>query len=276
VIALRTPAAAKINLALVVGPRRPDGLHELASVVQRVDLCDRLELVPGERFAVTGFAGDTLVTAALRELARVAEVEPSWRVELRKSIPVGAGLGGGSADAAAALVLANRTLQTPLDAAELAHVAASIGSDVPFFLAPGPKLVGGAGELLTPLELPQDFWVLLVRDPKERKESTGAVYARFDELDGPTGFATRRLQLAEALAAVRRPRDLASLPPNDLARAAGGAPLAQRLLAAGAFRADLSGAGPTTYGLFHHRTDAESAAAALPRGVRGKIVAPVW
>jgi 4-diphosphocytidyl-2-C-methyl-D-erythritol kinase len=272
----RASVAAKINLALVVGPRRSDGLHELVSVVQRIDLCDRLELAPGGSLRVLGFAEDTLVAAALTELAAAARVEPSWEVRLTKQIPVGAGLGGGSADAAAALALANRTLATPLDREQLLRMAASIGSDVPFFLEPGPKLVEGAGERLTPLELPQDFWVLLARDPRETKASTGAIYARFDELDGPAGFEGRRAQLASALARVRRPRDLADLPANDLGRCSGDASLRQLLLAAGAFRADLSGAGPVTYGLFHHRAQAEAAAASLPRGTRAKIVAPVW
>jgi 4-diphosphocytidyl-2-C-methyl-D-erythritol kinase len=274
-VTLRTSAAAKVNLALVVGPRRGE-LHELASVVQRIDLCDRIELEPDRPFAVEGFAEDTLVSAALTGLAQTAGVEPRWHVALDKEIPVGAGLGGGSADAAAALTLANRTLRAPLALEQLVRLAASIGSDVPFFLEPGPKLVEGTGERLTHLELPQDFWVLLVRDPAVAKQSTGAVYARFDELGGPSGFAERRARLAEALAAVRRPRDLAQLPPNDLARAAGGTELAERLLALGAFRADLSGAGPTVYGLFHHRADAERAASRLPPRLRRRIVAPVW
>jgi 4-diphosphocytidyl-2C-methyl-D-erythritol kinase len=82
--------------------------------------------------------------------------------------------------------------------------------------------------------------------------------------------------LLDALAAVRRPRDLAALPPNDLTEAAGGAPLAAELLAAGAFRADLSGAGPAVYGLFHHRRDAVEAERRLGRRVRTWIAAAVW
>lgn len=272
---LRASAAAKINLSLVVGPRREDGLHELVSVVQRVDLSDRLELEPDRPLEVIGFAEDTLVRQALAALAAVTGAEPRWRVRLEKRIPVAAGLGGGSADAATALVLANRTLASPLEPERLLEIAASVGSDVPFFLEPGPKVVEGVGELLHPIELPQDFWVVLARDPSDEKLSTGTVYGRFDALNGADGFAERRSALQRALASVRRPRDLARLPPNDLAAAAP-SELPERLLRAGAFRADVTGAGPTSYGLFHHRTQAEVATRRMGPGVNAVVVAPVW
>ena len=105
----RAPAAAKINLALVVGPPRDDGKHEVLTVLQRIDLVDRIQLEEASELLVEGFAGDTLVGDALEELARVAEVEPRWRVRIEKRIPVAAGLGGGSSDAATALRLANET-----------------------------------------------------------------------------------------------------------------------------------------------------------------------
>ena len=108
------PAAAKINLALVVGGRRPDGLHEVATVMQRVDICDRVEVERAAATAVEGYREDTIVRAALERLAAETAAEGGWRVRLRKGIPVAAGLGGGSADAAAALVLANAMLAEPL------------------------------------------------------------------------------------------------------------------------------------------------------------------
>ena len=272
----RAVAAAKINLALVVGERRPDGLHEVASVMQRVDVCDRIELDRAHGLTVEGFEDDTIVARALEGLAGEAGIEPAWRVRITKEIPVAAGLGGGSADAAAALKLANAVLERPLDAARLHALAAELGADVPFFLEPGPKLAEGAGERLTPLDLPQDFWVLLGLPRGAAKGSTGSVYVRFDELGGGPGLAERKAALLDGLAAVRRPRDLAGLPGNDLAEAAGGAPLADELRAAGAFRADVSGAGPAVYGLFHRREDARSAARAVGRRARTWVVAPVW
>jgi 4-diphosphocytidyl-2-C-methyl-D-erythritol kinase len=272
----RGTAAAKINLALVVGERRADGLHEVATVLQRIDVCDRLELSEAPGLAVEGFAEDTLVRAALERLAETARTAPTWRVRIGKEIPVTAGLGGGSADAAAALRLANETLPSPLPLERLHGLAVTLGADVPFFLEPGPKLAQSAGERLTALDLPQDYWVLIAFPRGARKGSTREIYERFDRLGGPTGFAERRQALLEALARTTRPRHFAAFPPNDLAQAAGETTLAADLRAAGAFRADLSGAGPAVFGLFHRLEPARQAAASLRRAARTWVAAPVW
>lgn len=275
-VPLRCSAAAKINLALVVGPRRHDGLHELASVMQRIDLCDELTLEPGDGLEVVGFADDSLVASALERLAAAAGVPAGWRARLSKRIPVAAGLGGGSADAAAALTLANRTLRKPLEPGRLLELAAGLGSDVPFFLEPGPKLVEGVGERLQPLQLPQDYWVLIALPAGNTKTSTAAVYRRFDELGGGPGFAERRAQLLDVVGSCERAEDLASLPSNDLAPAAAASALPEALADAGAFRAEVSGAGPAVYGLFLERGRARAAGASLPAGTRTWVVAPVW
>ncbi|HEV3478391.1 MAG TPA: hypothetical protein VG144_02970 [Gaiellaceae bacterium] len=221
---------------------------------------------------MTGFPADTLVRRALELLAESAGVSPRWRVAIDKRIPVAAGLGGGSSDAATALRLANRTLARPLSAEALHAVAAAVGSDVPFFLADGPQLGSGDGTVLEPAPIPQDFWVVLVLPRGERKASTGAVYERFDARSGADGYDRRREALREVLVAVDRPRDLASLPANDLAAS----PLAEQLRAAGAFRADVTGAGPAVYGLFSRRPDAELARRSLARFGRTWITVPAW
>lgn len=269
---MRAPAAAKINLALVVGPIRDDGKHEVLTVLQRIDLVDRIELDNASTLQVEGFPDDTLVRSALEELARTAELEPRWRVRIKKEIPVAAGLGGGSSDAATALRLANATLPEPLGNGELARIAARIGADVPFFLVDGPQLGRGNGSELEALDLPQDFWVLVLVPRDAAKTSTGDVYAAFDHRHGPAGFAERRQLLLDRLAEVQRPRDLTSLPPNDLASS----PLTDAILAAGAFRADVSGAGPGLYGLFHQRRDAEAARRKLRRLGESWVTAPAW
>jgi 4-diphosphocytidyl-2-C-methyl-D-erythritol kinase len=271
----RAPAAAKINLALVVGPRREDGLHDVASVLQRIDLCDSLTVEPAAKLIVDGYRKDTLVRSALAKLGAASGAGP-WRVRLQKRIPLAAGLGGGSADAAAALVLANRTLDTPLAEEELSAIAGEVGADVPFFLTPGPKLAEGAGERLRPVDLPQDYWILIVLPRLARKTSTADVYRRFDELGAENGFEERRRALLDALAELRRPRDFARFPRNDLAPAAGRSPLVEELSRRGAFRADVSGAGPAVYGLFHHRAQALAAARGLRARARTWVVAPVW
>ena len=244
----RAPATAKLNLALVVGPARPDGKHEVVTALQRLALCDRVRVEPAQRLAVRGFAEDTLVGDALRRLAAEAGVEANWEATIDKKLPVAAGLGGGSSDAATALRLANATLPEPLPPERLHALAAGLGADVPFFLAQGPQLGTGDGSELAPLDLPQDYWVLLVLPDGVEKASTRAVYDDFDARGGEEGFDERRTALLEALAGTRRQRDLAALPRNDLAHS----PFAAELEGRGAFRADVTGGGPVVYGLFLH------------------------
>jgi 4-diphosphocytidyl-2-C-methyl-D-erythritol kinase len=245
-------AHAKLNLALVVGPGRSDGKHEVVTVLQRIDLCDEVTLEPAPGLAVEGFADDTIVRAALESVAAAAGVEPRWRARIDKRIPVAAGLGGGSSDAAAALQLANERLPVPLPAEQLHELAAALGADVPFFLASGPQLGTGDGSTLEPVELPADFFVCLLLPRDAVKESTAAVYARFT---GAAGFGERGAALRAALAT----GELERLPANDLASS----PLAAELKARGAFRSDVSGAGPIVYGLFAAQADAERAAREL-------------
>jgi 4-diphosphocytidyl-2-C-methyl-D-erythritol kinase len=269
---MRAPAPAKINLALVVGPLRDDGKHELVTIYQRVGMSDRIEVTPAAQLKVDGFPGDTLVRGALEALAERAGVEPRWHARIEKRLPVAAGVGGGSSDAATALRLANATLTEPLAPEDLHDLAARLGADVPFFLHEGPQLGTGDGTTLAPLDIPQDFWVLLVLPRYAEKESTASVYKAFDERKGSQGWEERRDALLAALEAVRRPRDLAALPLNDLASSS----ITDELLALGAFRADVSGAGPSVYGLFHHKRDAEAAKRSLKRPGGTWITPPAW
>jgi 4-diphosphocytidyl-2-C-methyl-D-erythritol kinase len=268
----RLPAPAKLNLALVVGPRGPDGKHELVTVLQRVDLADRVSIERADGLRVDGFADDTLVRSALELLAEAAGVDPGWTARIEKQIPIAAGLGGGSSDAATALRLANETLERPLSLDALCALAAALGADVPFFLRPGPQLGEGDGTELSSLELPQDYWVVLCLSEGMHKLSTGAVYDAFDARGGEAGFDRRRAALLTALERVRRPRNLASLPPNDLASS----PLVGELLESGAFRADVSGAGPAVYGLFEHQRTARAAEGSLRHKARTWICVPAW
>jgi 4-diphosphocytidyl-2-C-methyl-D-erythritol kinase len=266
-------AFAKINLGLVVGPVRSDGKHEVVTVLQAVDLHDtvELELAPAAGFHLEGFDDDTIVRSALTSYAELTGAEPGWRVRIVKRIPVAAGLGGGSSDAAAALRLANELAESPLGQQELRAVAARVGSDVPFFLEDGAQLATEDGSELEPLALPLDYWVVLVLHPGERKESTAAVYERFDDRAGAVGFDARREAFLDSCRRVERATDLALLPRNDLASSALAAELEDR----GAFRADVSGAGPAVYGLFESRTAAETAWQELGAESATWLVAPI-
>jgi 4-diphosphocytidyl-2-C-methyl-D-erythritol kinase len=265
-------APAKINLALVVGPRRDDGKHELVTVYERIDLSDTLTLGRSEKLHVDGFSDETLVGMALELVARAARVEPAWRVVLEKRIPVAAGLAGGSSDAAAALRLANATLSEPMSAAALHELAVKLGADVPFFLRPGPQLGEGDGTRLSAVQLPRDYCVLVVLPEGAAKPSTKAVYDGFDDRGGAGGFRERRATLLERLSRVQAAADLAGLPGNDLASS----PLAQEIERLGAFRADVSGAGPAVYGLFATETEARRAASMLAVSGRTWVAFPTW
>jgi 4-diphosphocytidyl-2-C-methyl-D-erythritol kinase len=264
-------AFAKINLGLVVGPLRDDGKHEVVTVLQRVDLHDDVTLEPADELAVEGFPDDTLVRTSLERLARDAGVEPRWRARIEKRIPVASGLGGGSADAAVALSMANALLARPLSADGLLALAAEIGADVPFFLCDGPRLATGAGAELTPVALPSGYHVVLLVPRDEAKASTAAVYASFDARDGARGFDRRARDFQTALASIDEPRDLAALPLNDLASSR----FVSEIRDTGAFRADVSGAGPAAYGLFEAENDAISAAEALERFGWTSVTRPV-
>ena len=267
----RALAFAKINLGLVVGPVRSRGKHEIVTVLQRVDVHDDIEIEPADALAVDGFAKDTIVRSALEALAAAARVEPRWRVRIEKRIPVAAGLGGGSSDAAAALRLANAELREPLDERALHEVAADIGADVPFFLRAGAQVASGDGTELTAIELPLDYHVVLIVPHAETKLSTAAVYDAFDERSGADGFPERAAAFHRALESIAGARDLARLPANDLASSA----ISRELLVAGAFRADVSGAGPVVYGLFDQVDDAVKAASRLADTGRTVVTRPL-
>jgi 4-diphosphocytidyl-2-C-methyl-D-erythritol kinase len=266
----RAPAAAKINLSLVVGPVRADGKHEVATVYQRVALSDRIAVERSPEMRVAGFAEDTLVRRALERMSD--RNGGSFAARIQKRIPVAAGLGGGSSDAATALRLANALRAEPYPVDRLRAFACELGADVPYFLEEGPQLGTGDGTELESLELPQDYWILLVLPRRVAKSSTESVYADFDARGGERGYEKRRAALLAALARVKRPRDLAALPTNDLASS----PLAAELAALGAFRADVTGAGPTVYGLFLHGHQARAAQKRISPEGRTWLTTPAW
>ena len=196
-------APAKLNLALVVGPPRPDGKHEVVSVMERVSLHDTISVRPATATGVSGFDGDTLVAAALDAIAQHDGAHFEARIE--KRIPVAA---------EAALRLANELLDRPLDAESLHRVAASLGADVPFFLTEDAQLATDDGTTLVPVTLPRDYVVLLALPDGIAKTSTRDVYEAFDARRGDDGYPGRRAQLLGNIGELRVPGDLARLPPR--------------------------------------------------------------
>jgi 4-diphosphocytidyl-2-C-methyl-D-erythritol kinase len=200
---IRVTARAKVNLRLAVIGRRPDGYHELEALVTSLEephdaLTVHLHPTPGVYVSTTGPAAagvpmgrnsiENLAGRAALTLLRSIDDAGAFaasglEINLHKEIPAGAGLGGGSADAAATLVAANRLLELDLGVAALSDLAASVGSDVPFCLVGGTGWMRGRGELVEPLAALGSLW-LVVAVPSFGL-STPAVYAAWDELGGP-------------------------------------------------------------------------------------------
>ena len=219
--------------------------------------------------AVDGFPDDTLVRAALVEIAAAAGVEPRWRARLEKRIPVAAGLGGGSSDAATALRLACRLLDDPPPPERLHAIGAPrSASTSPSSSPKGHSSVPAPGQPSRRSTCRRTTPSLLLLPRGATKPSTAEIYGRFD---GADGFEERRARVLE-IAAAGQAADLAALPPNDLAAS----PLARRLSDLGAFRADVSGAGPAVYGLFTDREEAERAAAELEDLGETWLATPAW
>jgi 4-diphosphocytidyl-2-C-methyl-D-erythritol kinase len=274
------PAPAKLNLCLFVGPLRDDGRHELVSVMQSLEWGDEVALDPADRDEVVcaGVEGPNLVAAALAGLrAATRRPQEPVRITVTKRIPIAAGLGGGSADAAATLRLVARAAGIE-DEELLAELAAELGADVPAQVQPGRALAAGAGERVRRLSPPPPFGVLVL--PSTAQLSTAAVYAEADRLGLPRDahdLAERLWAVEQSLADERPPFGLgAELLVNDLEPAARAlCPAIDAALdearAAGADHALVAGSGPTVVGLFADPEEAREAAARLA----GRAPAPI-
>ncbi|MFA9399514.1 MAG: 4-(cytidine 5'-diphospho)-2-C-methyl-D-erythritol kinase [Acidobacteriota bacterium] len=257
---LRAPA--KLNLGLYLGPARPDGLHELASIFEPLSLHDRITVSEADRDEVIcpGVTGRNLAAEALRLLRSEGWNSPPLRIEIEKRIPVQAGLGGGSADAAAVLRLALG------EVADLAGLAIMLGADVPSQIDSKPCLVEGVGQKLSSLPPLAEHWIVLV--PFAGGLSTAEVFAEADRQGA--GRAQEEInEISGKLWAVASngvsPLEFPALLVNDLEPAAvslkpeiGAA--RQRVEAAGAGLVAISGSGPTVFGIYPDRESAEAGA----------------
>jgi len=260
-------APAKLNLCLFLGRRREDGLHELCSLFEPLALADAIEVSEAGRDEVLcdGVEGENLADIALRGLRERGWERGPLRIEIEKRIPVAAGLGGGSADAAAVLRLAAG------EVAGLEQLAAGIGADVPSQLDPALALVRGTGERVARLPRPAPHAVVLL--PGSGGLSTADVFDEADRLGlgrGPAELEELAGRLLSAAGAGASPLEYAELLENDLEPAARrlrpdvGEALAA-LREAGAPLTLLTGSGPTAFGVFADLGSARAAAAACGR-----------
>lgn len=275
---LTARAPAKVNLCLFLGPLRADGRHEVVTVLESLSLADRLTVVPApappDQVVCANVPGVNIVSRTLDGLRARGWGAPPLRVLVEKRIPVAAGMGGGSADAAAVLRMASAIAPVATEAVD--ELAASLGADVPSQLRPGLFLGTGAGEVVERREPLEEHAFVIV--PQHFGLSTPEVYREADRLGLPRDAS----ELARQLSAVRA----GGLPPlvNDLEPAALSLrPEIGRALAAvrdaGAEHAMVSGSGPTVFGLFFG-ADAPDRAASVAAGLADRypeatLAAPV-
>lgn len=277
---VRITAPAKINLGLEVLGRRDDGYHEIATVMAMVDLCDVVELTPCDGKGVKrakiihGIREDEDLT--VRALYTVmTHKSRSWEnatIGLEKHIPIAAGLGGASSDAAATLLAANHFWGRGIDKDQLLREAGRLGSDVPFFLGEPCAMATGTGTELEPLPAPRG-WLLIVTPPFDLPEKTRAMYAALRLEDFTDG--TRIASVARSLRAKRMPdpgdlHNAFARPLYELAPELALIPTIMRQHSAALVA--LSGAGPSHYAWFRDAAGARSAigqmASSLPKKTR--------
>lgn len=270
--AIAYPAAAKINLYLHVVGRRPDGYHLLDTMIAFAGVFDTVAVEPSDdlRLEVEGpFAAalsdeaDNLVLRAARQLAAAAEVEPKASIRLTKRLPVAAGLGGGSADAAAALMALGILWRLQAGRFDPSPLAASLGADVPMCLDGRAAFAGGIGEELAPTPLLPPAWLVLANPGTPL--STPAVFARRDApFSQPARFDAMPADAAELAALLAERRNDLTEPAIALQPAIG---RVLDVLAAqpGSLLARMSGSGATCFALFGEAEAAETAAQAVAR-----------
>jgi 4-diphosphocytidyl-2-C-methyl-D-erythritol kinase len=252
-------ACAKVNYALEVRGLRGDGYHEISSVLQSVSLADELEIERSRGGFELFFEPEGVEIGPLEEntvykawalLWEVSGHELPTRIRLHKKIPAGAGLGGGSADAAAVLVGMNELFGLGLGVEKLRTIGARIGADVPFCLSGGTALAQGVGEILTPLPAPPAHCLLIAKP--ERGADTGGIYRAYDE------HCTEGKASANPVVAALRSGNLTELAGavgNDLEPVTAGlvpevAAHKREMLRAGALGAAMTGTGTAVYGIF--------------------------
>lgn len=281
-LVLTLKAYAKINWTLEVLGRRPDGYHEVATVMETIGLWDTLSLSHHEELCLEcswpELQGlDNLALVAARRLRELSGYGGGAQIRLEKAIPVAAGLGGGSSDAAAVLRGLNHLWGLGLSRERLDQIGSELGSDVPFFVYGGAALVEGRGERVTPLPSPPRAWLVLLRPPLAVEHKTATLYRSLTAAHFTSGAATRRL--ADHVAQGR------SILPDHLFNAFEGVAYSvfgsleeyrRRFLAAGAKEVHLASSGPTLFCLVEDEAQGERLADSLrSQGLEAYVAATV-
>ncbi|MBW1850193.1 MAG: 4-(cytidine 5'-diphospho)-2-C-methyl-D-erythritol kinase [Deltaproteobacteria bacterium] len=273
---MKIHSPAKLNIRLKVIGRRPDGYHELVSIMVPVNLFDYIDLEAGQTQGIIlschGYSvpedEDNLVYRAAQAYFFRIGLKPNLSIKLTKNIPVAAGLGGGSSNAACTLKALNKMWGNPLSFQDLLELAVTLGADVPFFLYSRPCIARGIGEILEPIGKWPKFWYVIVMPPISVSTSWAYGNLRLKLTTDEYGFILRYLE--------KESIDLAAILENDLeAVTASHFPvintIKESLINAGAESALMSGSGPSVFGIFNSETHAISAKRHLDSQGLGKV-----
>jgi len=260
-------APAKINLCLDVLGRRPDGYHEVATILQTIDLADRLRIVRDDDVVLhchgMGVDQDNLILRAANLLREHAGIGAGCSIECWKRIPIGAGLGGGSADAAAALVGLNTLWKTGLRINDLSELAAKLGADVPFFLHGGTALATGIGTALRPLRDAPRHWLVLVPIEADDVAKSANMYRALTTGDFGDSERARRQAAAVELGRIAYADVGSSFTRPAAARWRAVTGAMDSLAQTSPLAVSLSGAGPSVFALYASRAAARAAQRAI-------------
>ena len=272
-------AFAKLNLELRVRGKRPDGYHEIRTVLQTIDLHDEIHVLPAENFAFNtnrGPADDSnLVVRAVRAFERETSIDVRLKLILVKNIPTGAGLGGGSSDAATTLLGLNRGLRANIPGERLHRMLSDLGSDVPFFAVGGCAVAIGRGETLFPLPDEKDSWFVIVNPGLSIP--TGEAYSWLTELDEFTTILSfcARFMSREGCTEPTVDARFNDFETPLFRRFPELAEIKGKLSASGARFASLTGSGATLFGQFSAESEARKAAETLGQELDVKLARPL-
>ena len=265
---MRRLSPAKVNLHLRVLRKRPDGYHDLATLMQKISLYDELEFFPSDRGIFLRCPGvplpeneDNIVFRAAKTIFSRAGFRSGVTITLHKNIPLAAGLGGGSSNAAITLLALNELFQFNFSNEELRELGAALGADVPFFLFPGPAWAFGIGDRLEAARAVPSFWFVLVNPGFE--VSTKVIYQNLN-----LGLTNETIHYSIPRFLTRE--DVAAGLHNDLERVTlkmhpSLGEIKELLLLNGAAGSLMSGSGPTVFGLFDSKDKAEKAKSVLKK-----------
>jgi 4-diphosphocytidyl-2-C-methyl-D-erythritol kinase len=275
---MKLRAYAKINIGLHILGKRSDGFHDLETIFHEIDLYDEIELEVDDRLAMTADSilvpidGSNLCLRAALLMQKEKDVKKGVMIHLKKNIPIGAGLGGGSSDAAAVLRGLNQLWRLDLPYKKLRTFASQLGADVPFFIEGGSAYATGRGEILEHFSMDMPYWIVLVTPPIHVSTSWAYGHLKLHRDGKVDGIHTALLKK------IKEPKKLQSVLENDFESSVFEAhpdihTAKKQLLEAGSVFSLMSGSGSSVFGFFKEEQQARETIASFPKNYHTSLTA---